>query len=1038
MERSRKARLARLLSFDALEPRAMLAVTTLVAAADSFTAAGVGAGSAPVLDALDANGSGDRAVYVRFDLSTVDLSEVTSATFKLFKTGGTRNDTIVTERFDVYGLLPLAGNTPQNWNEATLAEGGVGAEYTNTSGNGPDVSRLFSLDAEAGAAVTETVINADGAAQSITGPDLLAFLQARKADSGLATFVTYVDAGAVRGWGYSSREATDVAVRPVLELDGAVVVDPVDPEDSYPEDPVAFPRQVERLDRGVVAVRPAEGSAYIGWRLLGDDPTDVAFNVYRASGGGEPEKINRAPVTQTTDFRDNSATAGVEHTYFVRAVVDGEELAASESYTLDAATPVQQHLDIPLQIPPDGMTPSGDTYSYNANDASVGDLDGDGQYEIILKWDPSNAKDNSQSGYTGNVYVDAYTLEGELLWRIDLGRNIRAGAHYTQLAVYDFDGDGRSEVILKTAPGTIDGEGNPVLMRGYTADADYRNASGYVITGPEFLTVFDGQTGGALSTIHFEPARGSASQWGDSYGNRVDRFTVGVAYLDGERPSLIFGRGYYGPQGGFQARNEVAAYDFRDGQLTERWIFKAATNGPNPEYIGEGAHSLTIGDVDGDGYDEVVYGASAIDHDGTGLYATGLGHGDALHMSDMDPTRPGLEVFMVHESRGAYESNGRDAGGELRDAMTGELLFQIPSNDDVGRGVAMDIDPNHLGYEFWATTNEGTRMIYNVSGEALYPASGGIPYNFGVWWDADLSRELLDGTTISKWNSPGRTSLVSSNSNGINDSSGLSSNNGSKSTPTLSGDLFGDWREEVIWRRSDNSALEIWTTTISATSRLTTLMHDTQYRVAIAWQNGAYNQPPHPSFYLGTGMETPPRPLLYFGGELRGDFNADGAVNAADYTVWRDNLGSTTNLAADADRNGVVEEADRSIWLANYGAVAAAPATEEATAPAAMVSRPTVVDSVGDELTPPPFAFVIDSGLDTTAEARPVYRPATRVASPGQLDQRDLLLVRQSYFEGASDLTERDSKIASSTGADVEAPADFDGAFERLGRPFDE
>lgn len=802
---------------------------------------------------------------------------------------------------------------------------------------------------------------------------------------------------------------------------------------TYPENPVVLARQVEQLNRGVVVVRPTAGSAYIGWRLLGDDPTGVAFNVYRSSAGGAAVKLNATPLTQTTDYRDNSATAGVEHIYYVRAVIDGREAPPSESYTLAASTLVQQHLDIPLQIPPGGMTPSGESYTYNANDASVGDLDGDGQYEVILKWDPTNAKDNSQSGYTGNVYIDAYTLEGELLWRIDLGRNIRAGAHYTQMAVYDFDGDGRAEIIMKTAPGAVDGEGNPVIMRGASPDADYRNSSGYILTGPEYLTVFDGQTGGAITTIPFEPARGSASQWGDSYGNRVDRFTVGVAYLDGERPSVVFGRGYYGPQSGFQARNEVAVYDYRNGQLTQRWIFKAATNGANANYIGEGAHSLTIGDVDGDGFDEVVYGASAIDHDGTGLYATGLGHGDALHLSDMDPTRPGLEVFMVHESPGAYQSGGRDAGGELRDAMTGELLFQIPSNNDVGRGVAMDIDPNHLGYEFWATTDEGTRMIYNVSGEALYATPSNMMYNFGVWWDADLSRELLDGTTISEWNNPGRSNLVSFGNSGINSTAGLSANNGSKNTPALTGDLFGDWREEVIWRRSDNSALEIWTTTISSTTRLTTLMHDTQYRVAVAWQNGAYNQPPHPSFYLGAGMETPPRSLLYFGGELRGDYNADGAVNAADYSVWRDNFGSTTDLAADGDHNGVVDDNDRLVWQANYGAVAAPPAM--AVAASAIVSG--VVEATSDVSTPGVFAFVIANDLDLSPETSRSYRPSTRVATLAPRGQRDLLLVSQSRdIIGVDHTADRDderSEISESSDASPYEWADFDGAFERLG-----
>ncbi|TWU00573.1 Rhamnogalacturonan endolyase YesW precursor [Botrimarina colliarenosi] len=1006
---SRRGR-PRHLKVETLESRQLLAVTAVVAEADTYTLAGVGAGSAPVLDALDVNGPGDRAVYVRFDLSTVDLAGATSASFSLFKTGGTRNDTIITERFDVYGLLPLAGNTPQNWNEATLAEGGLGAEYTNTGGDGPDVTRLFNLNAEDGAAVTESVNNVNDTPQSVSGPDLLAFLQARKADGGLATFVTYVDAGAFRGWGYSSREAADPALRPVLEIDGGVTVDPVDP---YPENPVVLPRQVEKLNRGVVAVRPTSNSAYIGWRLLGDDPADVAFNVYR-SGRGGAIKLNAEPLTQTTDFVDTGASTGVTSVYYVRAVVDGVEQEPSESYTLDASTPVQQHLDIPLVIPPGGVTPTGESYTYSANDATVGDLDGDGQYEVILKWDPSNSKDNSQSGYTGNVYIDAYTLEGELLWRIDLGQNIRAGAHYTQMLVYDFDGDGRSEVVLKTAPGTVDGQGSDVLLPGDDSEADYRNSSGYILTGPEYLTVFDGLTGANLQTIPFPIERISASTWGDSYGNRVDRYLSAVAYLDGSRPSIVWARGYYGPQNGFNARNEVVALDWSDGQLNERWLFQAATNGANPEYIAQGSNALVVADVDGDGRDEIIHGASALDDDGTGLYSTGLGHGDAIHVSDLDPSNPGLEVFMTHESPGAYESGGRDAGGELRDAQTGELLFQIPSNNDVGRGVAADIDPNHVGYEFWATTNEGTRYIYNVSGEALYETPGNMMYNFAVWWDADLSRELLDGTTISDWNNPGRSNLVSSGNGGINSTAGLSGNNGSKNTPALTADLFGDWREEVIWRRSDNTALEIWTTTIGSTSRLPTLMHDTQYRSAIAGENVAYNQPPHPSYWIGEGMADAPRPPLYFGGELEGDYNLDGVVNAADYTVWRDSLGSEMNLVADGNHNGVVDAADHAVWAANYGATTTAPST---FAPTASVALAKASPGASKEVQPafsPAFALATAQPADNVASS-----DAAGVEPIASSVDQQLLLYRAE-----TPLTDADDQDAWEEAERVESPND--------------
>ena len=893
----------------------MLSITTLTPVADTFTRAGVDAGSATVLDVRDWDGANDWMAYVRFDLSGYVVEDITSATLSFYKMAASRNDTIVTDRFDVYGLLDVAGNTPQDWDEATLADGNLGAEYTNTGGDQLDFGRVFNLDQESGADVVETVSNIDFTPQSITGPDLVTFLLNRADDDGLVTFITLVDAGDRRGWGYGSRENATPERRPTLELDfdGEPVPDP------YPEDPIVLPRQMEQLDRGIVAMRSAASQVYVGWRMLGNDPADVAFNLYRSVDGGRAAKLNATPLTETTDFVDTTVDVSRSNTYFVRPVIDGVEQAPSVSYTLEANAPTQQYLNVPLQIPAGGTTPDDVSYTYSANDASVGDVDGDGQYEIILKWDPSNAKDNSHSGYTGNVYVDAYEMSGELLWRIDLGINIRAGAHYTQFMVYDLDGDGRAEVAMKTAPGTVDGLGNDVILSGDDPSADYRNSSGYILAGPEYLTVFDGLTGGELVTVPYDVPRHPDTEyptsaqldaiWGDGYGNRVDRFLACIAYLDGVHPSLVMARGYY-------TRATLAAWDFRDGQLTERWLFDSADGTPgNWAYSGQGNHNLSVADVDGDGKDEIIYGACAIDDDGTGLYSTLLGHGDALHVSDMDPSNPGLEVFQPHEDAGAYGG----AGGEFRDAMTGELLFGIPGTGDVGRGVAFDIDPNYPGYEMW-TGNIG---IYSSQGQVIYDV-GNAFVNFGIWWDADPLRELLDGTTIAKWHyewsSPGRQNLVYA-------PSGLTSNNGTKKTPTLTADLFGDWREEVIWRRSDNTALQIWTTTIPSEMRLFTLMHDSQYREAVAWQNVAYNQPPHPSFFLGAGMETPPPPKLFFGGELTGDYNLDDVVDTADYSVWRDTLGSTDNLTADGNHDGIVGPEDYDVWKSNFGAVAAAAVT---------------------------------------------------------------------------------------------------------------
>ncbi len=593
---------------------------------------------------------------------------------------------------------------------------------------------------------------------------------------------------------------------------------------NIPVTEAAGTRQMEFLDRGVVAVKTGTG-VFVSWRLLGTEGSNVSFNVYR-----DGTKVNASPITNSTNLQDASGTSSSKYT--VRAVVGGTEQAASAA----ASVWGNNYLSVPLSIPAGGTTPDGVAYTYSANDASAGDLDGDGEYELIVKWDPSNSKDNSQSGYTGEVFIDAYKLNGTRLWRISLGKNIRAGAHYTQFMVYDLDGDGKAEVAMKTADGSKDGTGTVIG----DASKDYRNSSGYVLSGPEFLTIFNGQTGKALSTVNYEPARGNVSDWGDNYGNRVDRFLAAIAYLDGERPSLVMARGYY-------TRTVLVAYNWRNGQLTKQWTFDSNTSG-NSGYAGQGNHNLSVADVDGDGKDEIIYGAMAVDDNGKGLYTTGLHHGDAMHLSDLDPDRAGLEVFQVHET----PSN---AGVEFRDARTGQLIWGIPTTKDIGRGMAADIDPRYKGAEVWADGG-----LYTAKGQKIgttLPSST----NFGIWWDGDLLRELLDSNRIDKWD------YANSKTVNLLTASGVSSNNGTKSTPNLQADLFGDWREEVVWRTSDSSALRIYTTTAVTDKRIYTLMHDPVYRLGIAWQNVAYNQPPHTGFYLGEGMSTPPVPNIHYAGK---------------------------------------------------------------------------------------------------------------------------------------------------------------------------
>lgn len=565
----------------------------------------------------------------------------------------------------------------------------------------------------------------------------------------------------------------------------------------------AAQRLMENLNRGLIAV-PAGGGTYLTWRLFGTEASNLGFNVYKGA-----TKLNPQPITGATLFTDNTTGIGA---YTVRPVVNGQEGESSEP----ARVLAENFHAIPLQIP------SGSGTTYSANDASVGDLDGDGEYEVVLKWDPGNAKDNAQSGVTGNVFIDAYKLDGKRLWRIDLGRNIRAGAHYTQFMVADFDGDGKAEMICKTADGTVDGAGKVIG----NASANFVSGTGYVLEGPEFLTVFNGMTGAAMATVDYVPARGNVNSWGDAYGNRVDRFLAAVAYLDGVLPSAVMCRGYY-------TRAVLAAWDWRGGKLTQRWVFDTSLPGAPPGYTGQGAHSLSLADVDQDGKDEIIYGAAAIDHDGKALWTTRLGHGDALHVSDFDPSRPGLEVYMIHEG-------GSQPGADLRNARTGEVYWKTDPQD-VGRGVAADILESNPGAEFWGPSG-GVR---NAAGGTVNVGTGS--QNFLGWWDGDLLRELVDGTRVHK---AGGATLLSA--------TGCASNNSTKSTPALVADLFGDWREEVMWRTTDNRQLRIYTTTSPTPHRLYTLMHNPAYRAAVAWQNVGYNQPPHVDYYLGTGMTFPP------------------------------------------------------------------------------------------------------------------------------------------------------------------------------------
>ena len=602
----------------------------------------------------------------------------------------------------------------------------------------------------------------------------------------------------------------------------------------------------ESLDRGVIAMKTSSG-VFVSWRSLTNDAKDLTFDVYRNG-----VKVNTTPITAGTNITD---PAGTTSSTYIIVASDGTE---SKLTSVESDVYKRLHLDRPAAA----KTPSGDTYTYTPNDCSVGDVDGDGEYEIFVKWDPSNSRDNETKGYTGKVFIDCYKLDGTKLWRIDLGPNIRAGAHYTQFMVYDFDQDGKAEMMVKTAPGTIDGQGKAVLMGTDKVTDNYVSSSGTILSGPEYLTVFNGLTGAEINTIAYNPPRTvhaqSNSGWGDNYGNRSERYLACVAYLDGadKNPSAVFCRGYY-------THAYLWAVDFDGTQLKEHWLHKSTTKGQG--CYGEGAHSLTVGDVDGDGCDEIVFGSASVDHDSKLLYRTGFGHGDALHLGDFDPDREGLEIFMVHEEKTtAYDS-------ELRDARTGEVIWSAKqSGNDIGRGLIADISPTWRGHEFWPQSYYGENGS-GAKANATFDCKGNYllekrpDCNFRIYWDGDLLDELFDGKydSSTKVDAPHivkRNAAMTSNANEwtFAQYNGKSCNT-TKSTPCLQADIYGDWREELIlWDGSNSSDLLIFSTTIESKYRVPTLMEDHNYRLAIAWQNCGYNQPPHLGYYLPDRFATEP------------------------------------------------------------------------------------------------------------------------------------------------------------------------------------
>ena len=617
-------------------------------------------------------------------------------------------------------------------------------------------------------------------------------------------------------------------------------------KDVFPAPATAYDMkkiELEKLGRGLCVFRADKAHTCVSWRYLPDDPVDSAFDVY-CNG----RKVNDEPIVNATHFLTGARKPGEWRIENVKLKMENGRSGA-------AAASEKAYFEIPLEELADGVTPDGESYTYIPDEAGVGDLDGDGEYEIVLKRAPSISKDNSQDGYTGETMLEAYRLDGKFLWRIRLGVNIRSGAHYTQLLVYDFDGDGKAEVCVKTADGTVDGTGKVIgdakadfrgtggrpakRRRGKavgTAEEDEEefDVKGRILSGPEYLTVFRGTDGAALDTIPYEPARGEVEDWGDTYGNRCDRFLAAVAYLDGIHPSIIESRGYY-------AMTKIAAYDFSGGKLKKRWFFDSSVPG-NEGYAGQGFHNLRIADVDFDGRDEIVFGAMVLDHDGRGLYTTGMRHGDNQHLVQARPDMRGLQEFTCHEESGD--------GLVLRDAATGRKIWQHRYPFDVPMCVAADFDPVNYGYEFWLGKGY---PVWDVSGRTLEGVEPSGWQRYALWWKGDMLRSVYrGGSHLEHYDWTNKTWKL--------EALGYpkipkTMRPRKQKQPIFTGDILGDWREEIVIASPDDKSIYVYSSPHPTEYRFHTFMLDPVYRLSVACWPICYNQSPQAGFYFGPDLK---------------------------------------------------------------------------------------------------------------------------------------------------------------------------------------
>ncbi len=547
----------------------------------------------------------------------------------------------------------------------------------------------------------------------------------------------------------------------------------------------------ETLDRGLIARPVANGKVYLSWRLLESDPSSVAFNVYRRSGSEKSAQLNPEPIVKTTDFLDTTATEGTEYTWLVKPVIDGQEVSPSGEAK---ATPTAKDTKPYISIRLDG--------NHTFQKVGIADLDGDRKYDFVIK----QPKDNIDPWHlywkpSPETYkLEAYTNEGRFLWRYDLGWAIERGIWYSPYVVYDLDGDGKAEVAVKT------GEGDP------------RDAEGKVQDGPEYLTILNGQTGQPLARVEWPSREGFKDPHRYNY---FCRNQIGVAYLDGKRPSLIAARGTYNIM-------KAVAYQFNDGTLHEQWRWD---NGDlERPWQGQGAHWMHAADVDADGRDEVLLGSVTLDENGKALWSTGLGHPDHFYLGDIDPDHPGLEIYYGIETRGKKDKMC------LVNAKTGAILWghNEPTTHIHSSGLCSDIDAKHPGSECYSGERDfkDKRWLRDCKGNVLSTEDLGGLAPRAVYWDGDLQRELLIGSQISDY--PERKPVFQIEGQMV-----------------AVADILGDWREEII--TSLPGELRIYVTTIRATDRRPCLMQDPIYRNDVIHAAMGYYQVPMISYDLTAG-----------------------------------------------------------------------------------------------------------------------------------------------------------------------------------------